>query len=355
MTSSRPARWRSALTFVAPALVVPALGACGPQIPSTARLVTVTYTPSAEGGSVEETSLSYDDNGRPERAETEVDGVEVYEEVFTFDDEGKLEQIETEQKDGLSLTNVLTYEWSDGRIVSVSGEGTGVRDPQGDNILYTTSSDRNLEYDDQGRLSEVTLDSVLHLSQTVTIPILNIDIVYEVTSSDDVTDRYDWNDQGELTELSTARSNTTLYEQDDEETGRSTETETRTLGFGWEDGKSKSLELALSVTSVEGDTTTESTGTATLDIDLNDDGQVSGVDESYVDNGTTSSDSLDVEYDEEGRITSLENADGDRWEFEYDDEPVSGVTFRSARMPVLFDMAGRASPGTVGSPTHLGY
>ena len=101
--------------------------------------------------------------------------------------------------------------------------------------------------------------------------------------------------------------------------------------------------------------TPASSSSASYDFRFSDEGQVTDVDLRLVNGSVEENDSFDVEFDDDGRIATLENNDGDVWEFEYDDEPVQGVTFGAAALPPVLDIAGRQAPSVVGSPTHLVY
>ena len=117
------------VALVSLSLLTLVVAGCGPVVPSTARLVGITYTPDV--GDTVTTDIEYDSDGRPERAEVQRGGTEIQEELFTFDGDGQLSEVAFTETDGaLTLTTTVSYEWTDGRITRVTSEGAGVDDPE---------------------------------------------------------------------------------------------------------------------------------------------------------------------------------------------------------------------------------
>lgn len=349
-----PAFVRAVLAFT----VLAAAAACTPQVPSTARLTSIERTRAADSSPWRVVSISYDDSGRPERVEIEESGVEVLEDLLSFNDDGQLEEISTTETDGaLAFQTVVTYSWDDGRITSVSAAGTGVDDPEGDNIQYTTSSDRDIEYDDQGRMAGSSVTANVHVQQTFTIPILNIDVELTADLDESTDEAFSWDDDGTLASIEATSASTSVSKQDGEETGRTTSTESQGIELAYDDqGRAEELTQtsSRSETDEDGMTTTSSDSLA-LEMGYTDEGQLEEVSERFEAGAFVDEDDLDIEYDDQGRIERIEDRDGEEWVLEYDDEPAQGVTFRASRLPLLYDIAGRQALGAVGLPTHLGY
>ncbi len=330
-----------------------ALTGCGPVVPSTARLVSITYTPDT--GDTVTTELEYDSDGRPERAEVQRGGTEIQEELFTFDGDGQLSEIAFTETDGaFTLVTAVSYEWAEGRITRVTSEGAGVDDPEGDNVIYTTSSERDIDYDDQGRISGNDITASVTLEQTLDFIIFETD--FKVVVTETTEESYRWADDGTLTEVEGDQSTLSVQTQDDEETSRTESTSNQTLAIDYADNRPD--RSSLTTTSTEQDDESNdvtSTRTFTWELSYTDDGQLDEVDESaVVDEGDPVTDNVELRYDDNGRIETIEDDDG-RWELEYDDEAASGATFRSSRLPTFFDIAGRPATNTVGLPTHLSY
>jgi YD repeat-containing protein len=331
-----------------------ALVGCGPAVPSTARLVGITYTPDV--GETVTTELDYDSDGRPERAEVQRGGAEIQEELFTFDDQGQLTEIEFTETDGaFTLTTTVTYRWSDGRITNVMSEGAGVDDPSGDNVIYTTSSEREIDYDDQGRIAGNNITASVRLEQTVDFIIFQTDFQVDIT--EDTVETYEWDDDGTLSMVQGEQTTLNVQQQDGDETDRSEEENLQTLVIDHGDGRPMLAQLVNTRTTGENEEgqPISTTQTSTWELSYTDEGQLDEVDEERrIDDSDPVTDNVQMRYDDSGRIEEIEDDDG-RWEFEYDDEAASGATFRSSRLPAFFDMAGRPATHTVGLPTHLGY
>lgn len=342
------------LAVVSTSLLALALTGCAPAVPSTARLVGITFTPDT--GETVTTDIEYDSDGRPERAEVQRGGTEIQEELFSFDGDGQLAEIVfTETNGDFSLTTTVSYTWSEGRITQVSSEGSGVDDPEGDNVAYTTSSEREINYDDQGRISGNEVTATVRLEQTLDFIIFETDVQVDITETTDET--YDWDDDGTLAEVEGDQSTLSVQTQDEEETSRTEASAVQTLALRYaDDGKPEESTLTTSRTETDGEgNETTATETATWELSYTDEGQLDEVDESYALNeGDPVTDNVEMRYDDNGRIEEIEDDDG-RWEFEYEDEAAAGATFRSNRLPTFFDIAGRPAPGVVGVPTHLGY
>lgn len=331
------------------ALVLVALAGCSVSGPSTARLVSIEYRPDDTSLSKQDTFFSYFDSGFLDKVEIEVDGDEVQEQLFNYEDERLASVVITQRQGDEAVEYTAEYAYDGDLVTSADLTYQGTLSSVYGPIDVDGGGEGTLEYNSDDRLlsSELTLDATYRQTVDAGGQIFSIRQQYE--SSETLS--YTWDDAELVSEDSEAEEETVSFVDDVEDSRARNRTESSS-DYSYTEGV---------LTEVEEETVYSQDGVdareeRVLDVEFNGDGQIREVTgtQKYAD--IESEYEVEITYDDEGRISRIEDQDGNRWSFDYDGtETMRGVTVSSNVLPPFIDIEGRQVFETISAQNHVRF
>jgi YD repeat-containing protein len=337
------------------ACAMPFVSAC--TGPSRARLALIEYTPDDTTEEKVETIFTYFDSGFIDKIEREVGGDEVSEILYYFDDMDRLKIIEHKYKGDGDFSYVLDTNISyndEGRAsaVTLDGSWSWTQDVNGTSVNYEYVWDDGTEYsyDESGR----SLASEKDNTTLLTYAYEESGEEYQGRSETNITGetKYTWTNDGLLSKI--------VYEADENESSSTNGVDgdnSRSViesqsDINYLDGTVNEIESEETITS--GDDFTRTINEYSTD--FNEDGKLTQIERTSETNNIETDSELEITYDDEGRISAIEDRDGNEWEFEYEGtEPTKGVTFHSRLLPLFIDLEGKQVMEAVGLVEHLSF